>query len=200
MRIEICGGIASGKTTLTRLLGEQGFQIILENFRSNPFWSDFYSDPSLFSFETEATFLLQHYSSIKKSRRSDDDVVICDYSIYQDLAYANVNLRGGEFDATLSIYEEIHRQLGPPEILVHLHCSSTVELQRIRQRNRQEENGIEIAYLDSLNSAIDGVVASNSSKCRVHVINSEEVDFAADEFAKKVVVAGIEDVLAEVMA
>ena len=31
----------------------------------NPFWEAFYTDPSAYTFETEITFLLQHYHFAK---------------------------------------------------------------------------------------------------------------------------------------
>ncbi|HRP37690.1 MAG TPA: deoxynucleoside kinase, partial [Candidatus Dojkabacteria bacterium] len=45
-RIEICGGIASGKTTLANLLARLDIEPILENFQTNPFWQAFYNDPA----------------------------------------------------------------------------------------------------------------------------------------------------------
>jgi deoxyadenosine/deoxycytidine kinase len=57
-RIEIAGGIASGKTTLARLLRKVGLQAIHEQFRKNPFFTAFYEDPGYTAFETEITFLL----------------------------------------------------------------------------------------------------------------------------------------------
>lgn len=70
MRIEICGGIASGKTTLAKLLEENGIgKAIYENFEKNPFWEAFYKNPSKYAFETEIAFTLQHYHEIKKKQQ-----------------------------------------------------------------------------------------------------------------------------------
>jgi deoxyadenosine/deoxycytidine kinase len=44
-RIEICGGIASGKTTLAVLMQRSGYSAVFENFTLNPFIENFYSDP-----------------------------------------------------------------------------------------------------------------------------------------------------------
>ena len=69
-RIEICGGIASGKTTLANLLARSNIDPILEDFQTNLFWRAFYADPAGTAFETEITFLLQHYHQIKTARKS----------------------------------------------------------------------------------------------------------------------------------
>ena len=38
-RIEICGGIASGKTSLANILEKNGFGLgVYEEFSKNPFW------------------------------------------------------------------------------------------------------------------------------------------------------------------
>ena len=90
-RIEICGGIASGKTTLCHLLTKRGLYSKFEDFKKNPFWALFYQNPNLHAFETEVTFLLQHYSQIKTSIPALS-MVAFDYSLLQDQAYARVNL------------------------------------------------------------------------------------------------------------
>ena len=91
MRIEICGGIATGKTTLTKQLSHMGFGGVFEDFSSIAFLSDFYETPELYTYETEIAFLLQHTYQIKK-RSFAGKVIVCDYSIEQDFAYAVNNL------------------------------------------------------------------------------------------------------------
>ena len=89
-RIEICGNIASGKTTLARGLSKKGFLAIEENFEKHPFLADFYINQTYFAFETELLFALQHYHDIKKAPTDRD--LVCDYSLYLDRAYADVTL------------------------------------------------------------------------------------------------------------
>lgn len=60
-RVEFCGGIASGKTTLTKLLQIENLTSVFEDFGKNPFYRAFYHDPVGTAFETELTFLSQHY-------------------------------------------------------------------------------------------------------------------------------------------
>ena len=46
-RIEICGGIATGKTSLARSLAHHGpYQLVEERFREIPFWEKFYTAPN----------------------------------------------------------------------------------------------------------------------------------------------------------
>ncbi len=45
MRIEICGGIAAGKTTFAMLMHNNKIDTVFEDFRMNPFWQAFYLNP-----------------------------------------------------------------------------------------------------------------------------------------------------------
>lgn len=189
-RIEICGGIASGKTTLCNVLGKYGVQSEFENFKENPFWALFYTNPSLHAFETEVTFLLQHYSQIKMSA-TNDAVVAVDYSLLQDLAYANVNLSKCARRIFQVVYRHLQRKLAPPKLIVHLRCSTAEELRRIKLRARQEEETVRVLYLDALNGAINRAVARARRHTVVLQIDSDAVDFAHDRGAQEHVVREI---------
>lgn len=184
VRIEICGGVASGKTTLAKLLGRQGLRANFEQFRSNPFWERFYENPSKHAFETEVSFLLQHYSDIKYVG-PDPKGVLCDYSLLQDLAYADVNLTGGGYQAFKTVYAQVVAEIGMPGLLVHLTCRADAELQRIRARRRPQERGITTQYLTALNEAIRRRVRTLESTLHVVTIDSEANDFAHDTRTKK---------------
>ncbi|MQA65490.1 MAG: AAA family ATPase [Alphaproteobacteria bacterium] len=156
MRIEICGGIASGKTTLARCLDDAGFAAYFENFQSNPFWKLFYENPGRYAFETEITFFLQHYSQFRDAQDANADHVVCDSSLLQDVAYANVNLAGPCLAAFTAVANAAQGLLGPPALVVHLTCSAEEELRRIRARARDEERGIQTSYLGTIRLTYQG--------------------------------------------
>jgi deoxyguanosine kinase len=182
-RIDICGGIASGKTTLCSLIKQGGWPVIFENFQENPFWLSFYKDPTDYAFETEVTFLLQHYSQIKSGFK-DHGRIACDFAPLQDYAYAKVNLTGGRLEAFCAVYQQVISELSAPSLIVHLECSAKEELKRIQCRARSEERGVRLEYLDALNRAIAGDVRAASLATRVLVIDSEINDFACDPVAQ----------------
>lgn len=183
-RIEVCGGIASGKTTLTQLLGLLDVSPVLENFRANPFWKSFYADPVGTAFETEISFLLQHYHEIKAATKRNH-AFACDFSLMLDLAYAHVTLSGTKRNAFLTVWGEIRQDLKTPSLLIHLVCAPYVELERIRKRGREVEKSITIRYLKALNEALAEVIDMEAKSCRVVFIDSAAVNFADDEGAKK---------------
>ena len=173
--IEVCGNIASGKTTLVQQVQPKHYFPIFENFQSNPFYEAFYKEPHSFSFETELTFLLQHYHAIKINPQNQ--ILICDYSLFQDMAYADVNLTGNRHRLFFEVVEEIQKELGPPHTIIYLTCPEEILLKRIIARSREAETSITIDYLRALSEALDIRIASISSQTKVHTIRSDQVDF-----------------------
>ncbi|MDR3555645.1 MAG: deoxynucleoside kinase [Syntrophobacteraceae bacterium] len=174
-RIEICGNIASGKTTLCHFLAKKGCHPIFEDFTNNPFIAKFYDEPSIFSFETELTFLLLHYHAIKLER--PDAVVVCDYSLILDLAYADVNLSGDRHRLFSEIVSELQNEIGYPSRIIYLFCSEEVLIQRIRARARVVESSIRVDYLRALNKAISLRIRDITNQISVTSIDSHVVDF-----------------------
>ncbi len=183
-RIEVCGGIASGKTTLAQLLVRSDVPGVFENFETNPFWKLFYAEPMRYAFETEVTFLLQHYSQLRDAEVQFDEFVF-DSSFVQDAAYAGVNLSGTKNAAFMAVHDEVVRSLSPPALLVHLRCPAEEELRRIRARGRPEESGIAKNYLETLDNEISRCVASARTQMPVLEIDSLRVDFVNEESASK---------------
>jgi deoxyadenosine/deoxycytidine kinase len=178
-RIEICGGIATGKTTLASLLAEHGDSaLLLEDFRKNPFWERFYQRPDLFTHEKNVCFLAQHAGEIKSS--TEAVLTICDYAVVQDLAYASLTRNPEHTSVMTTLYEHLYAALPPPTLIIHLRCNETIQLARIRARGRREEDPITVAYLASLNVALDDVLASRPPACPVRAIRSDAIDFAQD--------------------
>jgi deoxyadenosine/deoxycytidine kinase len=178
-RIEISGGIASGKTTLANLLTENSeYGLALERFRENPFWPRFYERPDLYSVEKNFCFLAQHTGEVKGLR--DTTLVICDYAVVQDLAYASLSDVPGHLAAMELAFEHLYAQLPPPALIVNLRCNPVEQLRRIRERSRKEEARIDVEYLSSLNDAIGRALARYASNTRTHEIRSDAIDFAHD--------------------
>lgn len=196
-RIEICGGIASGKTTFAGLF-EKRANIIYENFQAVPFWQDFYAAPREYAFETELSFLLQHYHQVKKALSQSPGVIVCDFSFLLDAAYAQVSLNPANRHAFTPVLQQIKEELGPPQLLVALNCSSEIEMNRIEVRGRTEESQIGLGFLTQLNSAIEYELQSVRESIIVVDVNSIKEDFANDQVVREkwlqVVASGISDI------
>ena len=149
---------------------------MFEIFHANPFWKAFYFDPKRYSFETEITFLLQHYHALKMIRASQN-AIICDFSFLLDRAYADLNLKHGQRRTFNAVYDLVIRELGRPRLVVHLRCTATTELVRIKNRQRKEEQSVSLEYLRGLNSAVEKQVAI-ARDTKVLAIDSHARDFA----------------------
>lgn len=193
-RVEICGGIASGKTTFVQLLSSIGFDCIYESFATNPFWDAFYSDPISYTFETEVTFTLQHYHQIKKLINSGKPIV-CDYSFLLDIAYAEMGLKGSQLAAFNTVFEEIKKELLPPALIIHLQCDPEIELARIRARGREVEKNITVEFLRSLNGAVAEQIDKAKSYLPILTIDSGLNNFADDECVKNHMLQLVTDAL-----
>lgn len=176
-RIEICGNIASGKTTLCQGISQKGYHPVYEDFQKNPFFEDFYEDPVAYSFETEVTFLLQHYNLIKKLKV--ESLIVSDFSLLLDMAYADVNLSGSRQKIFFEIVEELQKEIGLPIKIIHLVCPEQVLLKRIIGRSRHVESSIAIDYLESLSKAISLRVKDSAKQLPVITIDSNAVNFTS---------------------
>jgi deoxyadenosine/deoxycytidine kinase len=183
-RIEICGGIASGKTTFAALLPKLNISLIFENFHANPFFHAFYADPVNTAFETEVTFLLQHYHEIKVASKLGK-LFVCDFSLFLDRAYAKVTLSEDKREAFLAVYREVVRDVLAPSLIVYLKCDPVIELDRIRHRGREAERGITLSYLEQINIQLEQVLAEPLINDEIITIDSGLVDFAHDEAVKR---------------
>ena len=174
MRIEICGGIATGKTTLTKQLSCLGLTAVFEDFSSIAFLSDFYKTPDLYAYETEIAFLLQHVFQIKKSAILNNQIV-CDYSIEQDFAYALNNLLPHEMESFEQIYRISKSKLEPTTLIICLQANPTTLKERIKKRGHTNEKDISIDYLCSTCAQVENQVKSITTP--VVFFNTDKLNF-----------------------
>lgn len=175
MRIEICGAIGSGKTTLAKLLGQNAFEPIFEDFKQDPFWLPFYENPGAHAFETEITFLLQHYHQVKRCNGAN---LVCDFSFTQDLAFAKIGLKGERLHLFRRVMNECMDELGPADLIIFLRCPPERLLTRIEHRGRPEEKNLTIDFLHLLCKASEDEFGSiEGIKCLQ--IESDKINLAS---------------------
>jgi Deoxynucleoside kinases len=157
-RIEICGAIASGKTSLAKSFTKLNYNVVFEDFSKISMLNDFYSDTASFAFETEVSFTLQHYFQIKKASITDE-LLVADFSSVDDYAFAAITLNDKELQIYKQIFSYTQEKIGKPKKLIRLSASSDELLVRIKSRGRDNEQTIEKEYLlrfeKCLSEAID---------------------------------------------
>ncbi|SNS03128.1 Deoxynucleoside kinase [Humidesulfovibrio mexicanus] len=177
MRVEVCGSIATGKTTFASFANVINLDMVEEQYKKNPFLEVFYGGEIECSFETELSFLLIHYHQIKASCRPTCPSFVCDFSLILDNAYADVTLLGHRLEIFQNISEDLMLEVGHPNILVHLVCPEDVLLERVRKRGRASEQVITMAYLKKVADALERRVDEASKSVPVLRIDSHEHDF-----------------------
>jgi deoxyadenosine/deoxycytidine kinase len=178
-RIEICGGIASGKSTLANVLSGPQRNLVEEDFLDDPLWHKFYRDPSRFARRKNVSFLRRHAHAI--SSIAPDRSAICDYAVIQDLAYAELTGDRSHVAEMAALFDALYVPLKPPVLIVHLQCAPAVALERVHRRGRSEELELSLSYLSSLNDAISEVLRKRRPSCPVLALRSDKIDFATNE-------------------
>lgn len=161
-RIEISGGIGAGKTTLARALAAEleGARLVEEEVRTVPFFAEFYREPQAYAFEKNVSFLLSHADRIRQAARAAlrdraAGPILCDYALFQDLAYADIACEPADIAALEAVYAQLAERVGAPALLIDLACSPQTQLHRIGKRGRPEEAQVSRDYLTALCEAID---------------------------------------------
>ena len=178
--VEVAGSIGSGKTTLVDMLAGCSVEGVYEDHTVNPFWKSFYTDPSTCAFETEITFLLQHYHFAKLAAARTEGAILLDHSFELDMAYAELGLEGARKEIFTSIYREIRNEIGLPRALVFVTCSAEEALRRIRVRGRSFEQNVTVEFLTGLQRELERRIATIADSVPVVTIDSETTDFHKD--------------------
>lgn len=179
--IAVEGCIGVGKTTVARLLtGKIQSHLVLERFEDNPFLKKFYEDPVKYALETELCFVLIHYHQLKEaSELQKGDYIISDFCIEKDKIFANLNIKGEYFNLFKEFHNRLSNFLPQPDIMVCLHCTDELILQRIKERNREEETLIKADYFLKLNNYYE--IFFKESSCKKINVSMNERDFLKDK-------------------
>jgi deoxyguanosine kinase len=180
-RIEICGGIATGKTSLARCLAHSAsYQLIEEKFREVPFWEKFYAAPDNYAFEKNVSFLLFHADFIREAMLLNDSrPIVCDFAMFQDLAYASLDSAKADLHIIKPIYSKLMERIKFPNLIVKLKCSPETQLERVRRRGHPAERSITKDYLLELSEKIEEGLSELREK---HPIAVEEIDTDETDF------------------
>jgi deoxyadenosine/deoxycytidine kinase len=204
--IAMAGNIGCGKTTAAKLVSQSfGFELFDEPVIDNRFLKDYYADMRRWSFTLQLEFLIkrvEHHELIRKVPKS----CIQDRTLYEDPEIFAKYLHGLGFmdDRELDLYFEyfnrLNRDLLHPDLIIILEVDNVETLlRRIRTRGREEEKGIDAAFLIGLNAYYStfAQVCQRKYGIPVHRVNVEKLDVRSPE-GKKEFLGLIEHKLGEV--
>ena len=161
--IAIEGPIGVGKSTLARLLGERmNARYVMEIVEENPFLADFYTDRERYAFQTQIFFLMSRFKQQQSLLQPDlfKPDIVADYHLLKDRLFAQLTLQGDELSLYETIYKSLESQILQPDVLVYLHASQPVLLERIRKRGRPFEADFDAEYLLGLSETYQDYFAT----------------------------------------
>jgi deoxyadenosine/deoxycytidine kinase len=163
MRIEIAGALSCGKSTLAGMLAVDGHPIVYEDLTTNPYLDLRVQDPEKYDFLCQRQFVLDKIASLDKAAAAGRPF-IADFSIAAERAYVShyVAHRPDWIGMLNDLLDGSERDLGLPDLIVHLTCAPEAQLDRIRLRGRDFEQGHDVAFISSINGRVDRQV-----KCAV---------------------------------
>lgn len=170
------GGIATGKTSLTKVLSTQlRLPALLEDFQQNPFLGSFYGKADNF-FETEAAFLLIHSAQLKIALSAQNRKwILSDFSIEKDLVFARMNLR----DSYAAVFERMYGLLVKrhyvPKLVFLLRASPDVARKRLIKRGRDYEGKANATYFERYQRQLENFL-QNESRSEVVEVDAEHID------------------------
>lgn len=177
MRIELCGPLGVGKTTLAVNLSQKmNWTLIREPVESHPFLEAFYERPVAHAFEKNLFFLLDYLHQIKACESGD---FIFDHSAVVHRSYATLNQITSVEKPVYQALDSLTESVGPPDLLINLVCDPEVIMQRIKKRGRSFESEVTMDYVVDLTSEITRQVKAVSHYMRVLTLDAASYDFDA---------------------
>ncbi len=160
------GIIGAGKTTFAKEIAKRlGLRLIEEPVGKgegvdNPYLERFYKDPKKWAFGMQVfllhqRFAMQQLASYEATGVGGYNGSILDRSLSGDRVFAKLHKEAGnieelDFLTYESAYQIMCRSLLPPTLLVFLDVQPKTAYDRMRNRNRQAEEGVPLDYLVKL--------------------------------------------------
>lgn len=126
---------------------------MLEDYHDVPSLELFYKDPDRYAFETEIQFTQSHYNRLVSAlEKNNGKPFITDFTLKRDLLFASLTLEHQPDNLTeyRLFWQELNTQLPEPDWIILLEAPIDELLERIKQRGRPFEKGIDEDYLRRL--------------------------------------------------
>jgi deoxyadenosine kinase len=153
--IGIAGMIGAGKSTLATALGEHlKMDVYYEPVDDHEYLADFYRDTRRYAFATQIYLLnrrfQQHQEIIWRGRPAVQDRTIYEDSIFAKMLATTGLLDQRDYKTYIDLFRNMSNFMCKPNMIVYLDVPPKESQERIQQRGREVEGGIELEYLEAL--------------------------------------------------
>lgn len=200
--VVICGPLASGKTSLTRILVDCfGWRPIYEDLSSHLYFNDYYRDMQKWGFHTAIYFLiraLELQPQIKKllteNSTCQDWYVVEHHEVYNHHMFQTGILDERDYTTCGRLHNILMTHLVQPDLIVYLKAKTDIILSRLARRHREGEvSGLSSGYIDNLIRRYDSWIRTVASP--VLQVDTDVYDFVNNEEAKTNILRQIQEFL-----
>ena len=156
--VAMAGNIGAGKTTAAKMVSQKfGFELFDEPVIDNRFLRPYYGDMKRWSFTLQLEFLIrrvEHHELIHKVPKSciQDRTLYEDPEIFAKYLHGLGNMTDTELELYFEYFKRLTKHVAQPEKVICFDVPKVdVLLSRIKTRGREEEKGIQSAFLRGLN-------------------------------------------------
>ena len=168
MIVTISGVIGCGKSSLVRglttRLGATAFYEPLPG-SGNFMLEAYYENPQRYAYSMQTLLLALRFQTHQEAqwRSLRGELCVIDSPIFSDRAFLEVQKQCGYIDEyEYKAYETLcsihYPYLQYPDLQIHIDVELETEVERIRERARGCEDGIDVTYLERLNHAYDDLI------------------------------------------
>lgn len=181
--ITVEGPIGVGKTSLSKAISSKfDYHLLKEIVDENPFLGKFYENIDEWSFQTEMFFLCNRYKQLSdiNNHIHEQSPVVADYHIFKNLIFAKRTLKPPEYEKYEAIYTILTADMPVPNMVIYLHASIDILMNRIAKRGREFEKNITREYMEQLAAdyhTFIGHFEEMHPEIPVIQLNGDEYDF-----------------------
>ena len=179
--IAIEGNIGAGKTTLSKMIGDDfNAKLVLERFADNPFLPKYYADMERFAFPLEMSFLADRYQQLSDDLAQFDlfkNFIVSDYYIFKSLIFAQVSLPKEEYVLYRRMFDIMYKEIAKPDLYIYLYQNTDRLLVNIKKRGRDYEQNIAQEYLEKIHQGYSNFIKTEQN-LNTLIIDVSEYDFA----------------------
>ena len=178
--IAIEGNIGAGKTTLSKMIGDDfNAKLVLERFADNPFLPKYYADMERYAFPLEMSFLADRYQQLSDYLAQFDlfkNFIVSDYYIFKSLIFAQVSLPKEEYVLYRRMFDIMYKEIAKPDLYIYLYQNTDRLLENIKKRGRDYEQNIGQEYLEKIHQGYSNFIKTEQN-LNTLIIDVSEYDF-----------------------